>query len=86
MSRGNGYGRYWRNLRCDGCKRRCRYRDFKVFDAGGFAEVRSWLWVESDDPSKWRYKRRGTVLGVMHAHKLELWEQYTLGCPHRKED
>jgi hypothetical protein len=41
-----------------------------------FAEVRRMLWVGSDDPRDWRYKRRHTVLGFWHQLKLQLWAQY----------
>ena len=30
---------------------------------------------ESEDPSDWRHKRRGTVLGMWHQLKLELYHQ-----------
>jgi len=70
---------------CDGCPKHCRYRDFKVFDQQGFVETRQEMFVASDDPADWKYKRRGSVLGRMHAHKRELWEQYILGCPKRED-
>ena len=44
-------------------------------------EVRSYQ-VESEDSTKWKYKRRGTILGSMHATKYQLWIQYTENCPH----
>jgi hypothetical protein len=59
----------------------CRYREFKVFDRDGFAETVRSLYVADEDSSKWRYRRRGTILGMMHAHKKELWEQHTTYCP-----
>jgi hypothetical protein len=34
------------------------------------------LWVNNDDRSTWRYKRRRTVLGFWHQLKLQLWAQY----------
>ena len=71
---------YWRNLRCDGCSMNCRYRDFKIYDRYGFQEVRNSLWVDSDNSEKWKYKRRRTVLGIMHITKRALWEEYTDIC------
>lgn len=71
---------YWRNLRCEGCLLRCRYRDFKVFDRHGFQEVKNSLWVDSDDPADWKYKRRRTILGIMHSAKRMLWEEHTEIC------
>lgn len=56
-----------------------------MFDRHGFEDTQQEMFVESDDPSDWRYKRRGTVLGRMHAHKRELWEQYIDHCPEREE-
>lgn len=34
------------------------------------------LWVGDDDSSKWRYKRRNTVLGLWHQIKKEMYERY----------
>lgn len=41
-----------------------------------FREVRNMLWVHSDDPSDWKYKRRRTVLGFWHQLKQQLWARY----------
>ena len=30
---------------------------------------------ESEDPKDWRYKRRGTVLGMWHELKLQMYHQ-----------
>lgn len=38
-----------------------------------YRQVRSMLWVADPDPSRWRYKRRHTVLGFWHQLKLALW-------------
>lgn len=44
--------------------------DYDDFRTGlTFAEVRQMLWVHSDDPRDWRYKRRRTVLGLWHSIK-----------------
>jgi len=40
----------------------------------------------SEDSRDWRYKRRGTVLGVMHAEKKRLWMQLTESCPYQGLD
>lgn len=82
--RGSVPGNYWRNLRCEGCSLRCKYKDFKIFDADGFQQMQQELKVETEDPERWRYKRRGTVLGIMHATKREMWEQMTLSCQFNK--
>lgn len=55
------------------------YDDFRT--GLTFAEVRRMLWVSSPDPSKWRYKRRNTVLGHWRALKLQMWREYE-----RRED
>lgn len=40
-----------------------------------FAEAKRMLHVGGEDPSRWRYHRRGTVLGFLHQLKLELWRR-----------
>lgn len=81
-----GKTNYWRHVVCDDCYRRCRYKDFRVFDKYGFAETVYEMYVKSDDSTDWQYKRRGTVLGRMHAHKRELWEEMLRTCPHVGEE
>jgi len=39
-----------------------------------FATVRQMLWSESEDPHEWRRKGRGTVLGLWHQLKMEMYE------------
>ena len=34
------------------------------------------LWVGSDNPADWRYKRSRTVLGFWHQLKQQLYAQY----------
>jgi hypothetical protein len=45
-----------------------------------YREVRAMLWVNSPDPADWRYKRRGTVLGLWRSIKLTLWQQHLTEC------
>lgn len=45
-----------------------------------FGEYKKKLWVASSDSSTWRYRRRNTVLGLMHEHKRMLWESATRSC------
>lgn len=78
--RGKKY--HWRTLRCDGCSLRCRYRDFKIFDRNAYQQVVESLWREDDDPSTWRYKTRGVILGMMHQEKRLAWESALASCPH----
>lgn len=40
-----------------------------------YREVRRMLWVHDNDRSRWRHKRRGTVLGLWHEIKLSLYAQ-----------
>lgn len=49
------------------------YADFRT--GLDFATVRQMLWVDSDDPKRWKYKRRGTVLGFWHQLKQQLYAQ-----------
>lgn len=46
-----------------------------------FAAVRQLLWKDSSDPLQWRYRRRRTILGLLHQMKRGLWESMTLSCP-----
>lgn len=49
-------------------------REWRAFKTGlSYNGVRQMLWSSDDDSSHWRYKRRGTVLGMFHAIKVELW-------------
>jgi hypothetical protein len=57
---------------------------YKLFRTGHtYDEVKKMMWDYSPDPTDWKYKRRGTVLGKWFQIKQELWEQHTkLGwCP-----
>lgn len=45
-----------------------------------YSEVRDMLWVNSEDPDDWKYKRRNTVLGKWHEIKLEMWVEHLYGC------
>lgn len=39
------------------------------------------MWTPEDsDPSEWRYKRRGTVLGLWHSIKQDMWEHHKEMC------
>lgn len=49
------------------------YSDFRT--GLTFGQVRQMLWVGSEDPKDWRYKRRGTVLGFWHQLKQQLYAQ-----------
>ena len=50
---------------------------YEAFRTGlTFREVRRMLWVHSDDPRDWKYKRRKTVLGLWRSIKLGLWDRY----------
>jgi hypothetical protein len=40
-----------------------------------YKEVRKMLWSGNPDSGKWRYKRRGTVLGMWHQMKKEMWNE-----------
>jgi len=76
------YQGHWSSLRCNGCWRRCLYRDFRGGGYASFQEAQQDLWVASASPETWKYKSRGVVLGRMHAAKKEAWEHFTSYCPH----
>jgi hypothetical protein len=41
-----------------------------------FREVKRMMFDNHQDRSRWRYKRRHTVLGAWHAIKLSMWEEF----------
>lgn len=50
--------------------------EYRAFRTGlTFAEVRRMLWSPSTDPRDWRYKRRGSVLGLWRQIKQEMWRE-----------
>jgi hypothetical protein len=55
-----------------------KYRDFRT----GFTyrDVFGMLWSGSDDPSTWRYKRRGSVLGKWFEIKQKMWADHVDEC------
>jgi hypothetical protein len=40
-----------------------------------FREVKRMMFDNHEDRSRWKYKRRGTVLGLWHELKLQLYHQ-----------
>lgn len=55
-----------------------KYRDLRT--GYSYAEVRMLLWVADPDYSKWKYKRRHTVLGLWHQIKQAEWREHLLQC------
>lgn len=45
-----------------------------------FQEARNLLYTGIEDPIKWRYKRRRSVLGIWHAMKKMEWEYHLQEC------
>jgi hypothetical protein len=45
-----------------------------------FGDVFQMLWVPDDDSEKWRYKRKGTVLGFWRMLKLDMWREHLAMC------
>jgi hypothetical protein len=45
-----------------------------------YRKVRALLWTGDPDSSKWKYKRRATVLGLWHSIKLDLWAEHLAMC------
>lgn len=50
-----------------------------------FMDVKQWFWINSDDSSRWRYKRRSTILGAWHAAKLASWDLHQIECQLQQE-
>jgi hypothetical protein len=49
------------------------YDDFRT--GLTYRDVWQMLYDESDDSANWKYKRRGTVLGMWHELKLQMYAQ-----------
>jgi hypothetical protein len=41
-----------------------------------YPEVLAMFWMDDSDSSKWKYKRRNTILGKWHQIKKEMYEEY----------
>lgn len=54
------------------------YAEFRTGET--FASVRQLLWVPSDDSSRWRHKRRHSVLGFWRELKLRMWAFHMQEC------
>lgn len=79
-------GYYWRNVRCDGCERACRYRDAR-FGLPSFAEVHATLRAAHERGDfRHPYKRRGTILGILHSMKLSCWNDHVEWCRRAVEE
>ena len=73
----------WQQVRCDGCKYRCRYRDLKVFRGDAFTiHVRA-LFSAEDDPTSWVHRgaKRARALGAMFRTKQDAWKALLDICP-----
>jgi hypothetical protein len=55
-----------------------KYADLKT--GYTFREVWELLWVNSENPADWKYKRRGSVLRLWHSLKVEMWEEHLANC------
>jgi hypothetical protein len=54
------------------------YDDFRT--GFTFTDIFQMFWKPEHDPSKWKYKRRNTVLGKWHQIKLEMWNEHLEHC------
>ena len=55
-----------------------KYRDFRTGET--FQSIKDLLWVSSDDPNDWVYRRRNTVLGKWREIKLNMWDDHKQTC------
>lgn len=51
-----------------------------------FAEVKEDMFVSSDSPADWVYKRRHSVLGRWHAIKKTMWQNHLEECKEVDEE
>lgn len=63
-------------MECPNCG--LKYKDFRTGET--FQTVKDSLWVNSDDPNDWKYKRRHTILGRWHMLKIEMWKSHIESC------
>lgn len=68
-------GSKWEDI-CPYCG--ARYSKFRT--GLTFAQVREMLFVYSDDPVDWGYKRRHIVLGKWCQIKQEMWQEHLECC------
>lgn len=55
--------------------------DYDDFHTGmTFAEVQAEMFVDSDDPADWVYKRRGSVLRRWRKIKEVMWDYHQRSC------
>lgn len=45
-----------------------------------FRDVKEMLWVNSENPDDWKYKRKNTVLGRWRQIKMEMWRCHIETC------
>lgn len=57
-----------------------RYKDFRCTVYQFYQEVVDSLWVGSENPEDWRYKRKGTILGVWFSAKQKEWKEHLENC------
>ena len=70
--------RYSRNSEsCPFCG--LRYKNFRC-SLRTKEEVYAQMFVHSEDSSKWRYKRKGGILGYWHMVKQREWQQHLNEC------
>ncbi len=82
----------WRTTRCDGCWRRCSYRNFQDPANQGLknGEILQEAWSEiltqSSNPDDWPSASRATVLGRLHQSKRGAWKGFMDSCPYHGDD
>jgi hypothetical protein len=62
---------------------KCKHCDltYGVMRTGfSYYDIWTMLMDHSEDPADWKYKRRGTVLGMWHQTKKEMWERHLDEC------
>jgi hypothetical protein len=57
---------------------RLRYKDLRT--GLTYEEIVKSLWSASDDPSTWKYRRRGTILGYWWMQKQSMWKYHLQQC------
>ena len=77
----------WRHVTCS-CG--ARYRDLRLWPGRRgralYREIWALLADDSPDPSAWRYKSRGVILGTAHELKRRVWQDLHASCSERSVD
>ena len=71
-----------RSQRCPHCG--ITYGEFRT--GYTYGDIYEMLWTADEDPERWVYKRRHTILGRWMQIKREMWRSHIANCHHCEAD